>query len=284
MGVGFNNGFLIPQNGEFAMLQMTSLNHQVLQTTFSKGLDYQWNSMQELENLSNEHISNLRKNRSEVAKTQPPWIRAQETIDRFIRTDEIEYMDDPNFPESKKITLVRKLHHLNIALRSYHRFLKILKPHILEVEKKYNRPARVLELASGSGEFALALASLAEKKKLPVEITGSDIVESYVHEGNAKAEKKGIPAKFVHLNAFDMSTVKDNEYDIVFTAQSIHHFTPGQLAMMIAQSQRITTSTFIGVDGYRGFLLLGVMPGVMTTLSLGLLHDGIVSARKAGEI
>ncbi|MGK5092497.1 class I SAM-dependent methyltransferase [Deltaproteobacteria bacterium TL4] len=261
------------------MLQMKALNQKVLKKLEQDLLRTEWDSMASLELLADRCIDQLRENRKKIAKNQGGLTRIRELLDRTIRTDDLEYLDDPDFPESKKVHMVRGLHYMNVMLFSYHHFLRILKPYIVQVEQQHNRPVRILELASGSGEFTLALASLAQKKGLPVEMTGSDIVEGHVLEGRKSAKKRRIPAQFIQLNAFEMSTIQDEAYDMVFIAQSIHHFSPGQLAMMMAQSQRICKTAFIGVDGYRSLFLLGFVPGMGHFYTIGV-HDAWVTARK----
>ena len=59
------------------------------------------------------------------------------------------------------------------------------------------------------------------------------------------------------------------------------HFTPGQLAVMIAQSAQHTTTAFIGIDGYRSIVLACGVP-LMASLQgiASFTLDGLTSARK----
>jgi hypothetical protein len=150
-----------------------------------------------------------------------------------------------------------------------------------ETAARHGRPARLPELASGSGEPTSALARLARRKRLPVEITGSDYIPKYIDAGNALAKKKGLSVSFRHINAFDMADVLDGAFDIVFISQSIHHFTAGQLAMMAAQARRAATTAFVGFDGYRGPMLLAALP-LFRALPLrpSFAHDGWIMARR----
>jgi len=60
----------------------------------------------------------------------------------------------------KKIDMVAALNQLNVCLFSYHRFLRLLTPIIENIVEREGRPARILELACGSGEFTLSLAAM----------------------------------------------------------------------------------------------------------------------------
>lgn len=73
----------------------------------------------------------------------------------------------------------------------------------------------------------------------------------------------------------------EGSYDLVFTVQSMHHFSPGQLAMMVAQSRKVATTAFVGIDGKRGLWNLVAVP----VLSAGSLvwpyvADGVTSTRR----
>ena len=71
------------------------------------------------------------------------------------------------------------------------------------------------------------------------------------------------------------------EFDIVVMAQSLHHFTPGQLAVVIAQSGRHATTAFVGIDGYRSVLLAGGVPLIASLQGIvSFTLDGLTSARK----
>lgn len=241
--------------------------------------------MADLESAANDAVARLRARREAIAG---PVGRLRHRLDAAIYTETAEYMDRDDFPDSEKVRLVRQLHHLNQAMLSYTRFLRVLRPHVTRLQAAHRRPARLLELASGAGEFSMQLARRAEEAGLPVEVTGSDIQRAYVERNNEVATERGLPVRFRYLNAFDLSDVMPNEFDLLFVTQSVHHFTPGQLAMMIAQGRRAGADTFVAVDGRRTLLLLGFIPVFQTALSLAtqghvdgaFVHDGWISARR----
>jgi len=264
------------------MLQLASINRAALeQLGRDPGFPPRWQTMGELERSVNDWVGRLRREREQTARARGGLTRLAEWFDRKVRTDRTEHLDDPDFPAEIKLKMVRALHNFNRLFRSYPAFLRILEPLLHKISRRQKRPVRLLELACGSGEFTLALAKLVARRGLPVEITGSDYIPAYVDSGNRMARERGVPAKFRLVNAFDMQTVEPGAYDVMFIAQSLHHFSPGQLAMMIAQSCGRATSAFVGVDGYRSIPLLLVVPGpAVLTLRRAYVHDALVTARR----
>lgn len=234
-----------------------------------------------LEERVNAVIARLRSERKNQGAKRGLATQLAVTLDEWLRTDEPEFLDRSDYNDEDKVKIVAKLNRFNRVVQAYWRFLLILKPYIEHLHKTGHQKIRILELASGSGEFTLALAERAQKQKLPVEIFGSDYIEAHVQEGNRKAREKGIAAEFRNINAFDMHNVRTGEFDIIFIAQTMHHFTPGQLAKMVAQASEKASYAFIGIDGRRGLDLFGLLPGMwMLNPHFGFMHDSVISMRK----
>jgi len=269
------------------MLQLTHLNARVLERLRASGelqvpaADPRSDGI-DLERAVDTAIARLRAERVGAARGLTHLGAA---LDRRLFTERVEHMDRDDCPPEEKVRLVRALHRMNQVFLSYWRFLRLLRPFIDDVQRREGRALRVLELASGSGEFTLALARAADRRALPVEITGSDIQPAYVARANAEAAARGVPARFIELNAFAMDTVPPGRFDLVFIAQSTHHFQPGQLARMVRHAHRISHVGFMSVDGQRSLSLLALLFGVggATSALLGstrFLHDAVVTARR----
>ncbi len=128
---------------------------------------------------------------------------------------------------------------------------------------------------------AIALAEEVQRKNLAVSVTGSDIVPIFIEEGNRLAAEKKLPLSFRQLNAYDLSEFSAGSFDLMVLSQSLHHFTPGQLAVMIAQSAKYTKTAFVGIDGYRSILLAGGVPLMASMQGIASFAlDGFTSARK----
>jgi SAM-dependent methyltransferase len=234
-------------------------------------------SMAELAQEVERAIARLREQRLRSDGLLAHW---SARLDGWIRTDEREHLDDPDFPATTKLAMVQTLHRFNQLFLSYHRFCRYLRPRIEAVHAATRRPARLLELACGAGELSLALASYAARTRVPLEVTGSDYIPGYIDAARAAAAHRGSPARFRVLNAFDLQLPPDS-YDLVVIAQSLHHFTPGQLALMIAQARGSVSTAFVGIDGRRSLGNLLLVPGTaLLSLRRAYLHDALITARR----
>ena len=261
------------------MLQLVELNRRARAALSHESFGYQ--SMDELDALADAAIRRLREQRARLASSSIE--RALSRLERRIDTTTLEYLDRPEHPATSKLRQVRWLHAQNVLLGSYRRYLRLLGPSIaMAIEARAGAPARLLELACGSGELTSALARLARDQEIAVEITGSDIVEAYVHDASVRARRANVPARFRRLNAFELSReLGPGEIDVAFMVQSLHHFTPGQLARMIAQVGAAGARRFVGMDGRRSLFMLGALP-TLCALSLDpyFTHDAWISMRR----
>ncbi|MBX7191350.1 MAG: methyltransferase domain-containing protein [Sandaracinaceae bacterium] len=234
-----------------------------------------------LEAAVDAHIAALRHARVGEAAKRGVLARLHAELDRAIRTDRPEHLDERDFPAEEKLRIVGALHGMNLALGSYWRMTRVLRPLVEDVARRLGRPARLLELASGSGELALALGREIRRAGLPVEVTGSDYVAEYVEAGRAKARARGLPVCFEVVDAFDMQRLEAGRFDLVFIAQSVHHFGAGQLARMVSESRRVATTAFVAIDGRRSLKLLAFLP-LSATLGMrrSFVHDAMLSGRK----
>ena len=202
-------------------------------------------------------------------------------LDDHLRTDEPEYLDRPDIPDARKQDIMARLHRFNRLVFAYRRFMKALQPLIRQVHNEQRRPVRMLELASGAGGFTLELVRQADKQGLPVHITGSDYVPAHVESANKKARETGVSTDFRVINAFDMKDIEHGEFDIIFIIQTMHHFSAGQLAMMMRQASEVAGRAFVGIDGYRSLQLFALMPFFAAINPYpDFLHDSLISLRR----
>jgi len=264
------------------MLQMTSAA-LAAQTVLASAHAFPpaWTRTEELQRATDAWLQRWLEERSRIVQANGPLARLADAVDRMARTDRPEHTDNPAVSPERKLKIVRSLHRTNRLQGVYRHYIRILTPLIRDIAAARGRPVRLLELASGHGEMAMNLAGLARRKNLPVQVTGSDYVEDLVRDAAARARARGCDARFRTLNAFDMGTLEPGAYDIVLVTGTMHHFSPGQLAVMMAQSRLAGCSAFVGLDGHRSLALLLWLPAFhLLTLLPDHIHDAWMTARK----
>ncbi|MGC8774704.1 MAG: class I SAM-dependent methyltransferase [Chlorobaculum sp.] len=263
------------------MLQLETAGYKTLDQLRSRGeFPPRWSKIEELERLTDSFMERFRQERFKVSKELGPGFVFSELIEQMVRTSEREHMDDETKPDGERLESVRALDRMNRMTLAYEHQCDLLMPLIGELGRT-GKPVSILELAAGSGGLTFALAERALKAGIEVRITASDIVQAMIDEGNRQAAERNLPVSFRRLNAFDFEGIEPGSVDLVLISQSLHHFTPGQLALMIAQAKRHGASAFVGLDGFRSLLLIGGVPLVASLQGIGeFTLDGLTSARK----
>ncbi len=264
------------------MLQLHHESSQALENLRATGeFPPAWRTMAELEAQTNKALKRFLEERYNVSQKLGGISLMIELLDRIVRTEDQESLDGDTLSESEKLEVVQALDRQNHLLQLYPRYATMLLGMLEDVATREHRPLRILELASGSGGLAIAIAEEAQRKKLDVSVTGSDVVQKYVDEGNRQAAEKKLPLNFQLLNAFELIEFPEGAFDITIMAHSLHHFTPGQLAVIIAQAAKHTKTAFIGIDGHRSIMMAGGIPLVALLQAIpAFIADGFTSARK----
>jgi hypothetical protein len=263
------------------MLQLNTAGYTALGNLRSRGeFPPKWSGIDELESVTDRCIERFRQERYKVSSELGPGFLIPELIERAIRTGEREHMDDDSADGRDRLAWVRALDRMNHMTFAYAHQCDLLIPIITGLART-GKPVGILELAAGSGGLAFALCERAREAGIEVRVTASDIVPEMVSEGNRLAGERNLPVSFRRLNAFDFDGVEPDSVDLVVISQSLHHFTSGQLALMIVRAERHGASAFVGIDGYRSLLLFGGVPLVAALQGIAAFtHDGLISARK----
>lgn len=261
------------------MLQLRRLNERALESLTNDAPPAPWSTLSELSSEAERCIHELRRRRAALART--PWERLCSQLDARVRTTQRESLDDPAHAERAKLRQVRLLHWQNLALRSYQRYQRALAPSIAEAaERRAGAPVRVLEIASGSGHLASFIADHRASGPA-VRVTGSDVQSAYVDAANARARRRGSSAQFRVLDAFALDESVVGAVDVVFFAQSAHHFAPASIARIIAQTQRAGASHLVIIDGHRSArALVGLTLFASLSLDRHFTQDALISTRR----
>ena len=192
-------------------------------------------------------------------------------------TEAGEYLDDPLLDRKVRVRILSDLDEMNELLGSYASFFSRLEPFLAS-----DRRTRLLDLAAGHGGFALFAADLAQKAGHGVTITASDIKPEYLELGRERARQSGVEVNFAQQNALDLSNLAPGAFDVITCTQSLHHFKPGQIALMFTEASRIATRGVMFIDGARSARNAAAFVGIGLLLfrNPAFAHDALVSFRR----
>ncbi len=212
------------------------------------------------------------------ARARTSWRAPLARLDRLWRdTSTVELIDRPDFPEEKRVRLMAHLDEMNVTLGAYASFLDVLRPFF-----RPDRPTRILDLAAGHGGFLLEVARLARDEGLQLELVASDIAPEYLELGRLNARKRGLAVDFVVQDALDTTNLAQGSFDLVVCTQSLHHFPPGLVAVLVHEALRIASGAVVLIDGARSKVNAALVPtlGIVRYRDLPFAHDSWVSLRK----
>ena len=127
-------------------------------------------------------------------------------------------MDEPSLPAAEHHAALEGLARINRISRS----ARILWPSIRRLAvKNSGRPLRVLDVASGAGDVAVALAKRAERAGLLLHIVGVDISPIAVEHARRRATAAGASADFQVYDA--LATPLCQRFDVVMSSLFLHH-------------------------------------------------------------
>ena len=232
----------------------------------------------ELDRLAEHAFASMRSRVGHLAQRANWLVSCSATLDAWwCDAREPEYLDDPALDANKRVGIVSRLDGLNAMLGSYPLFFEYLVPLLGS-----DRHTRVLDLAAGHGGFALAAAALAERRGRTLELVATDIKREYLELGARRARSAGLDVHFMVQDALDLSNLQTGEYDVVTCTQSLHHFRPGQVAVMFAEAARVARRGVLFIDGARSALhAVGVVGlGLLAYRDSAFAHDALISFRR----
>jgi SAM-dependent methyltransferase len=139
-------------------------------------------------------------------------------------------MDQPGLDSAAHASALHGLGRINRVSRS----AAILWPSLAElIGGKRGGPIRVLDLASGGGDVAIALARRAARAGLDLRIDGCDISPVAVEFAGRRAEDAKVPVRFFRLNVLEESIPDD--YDAVMCSLFLHHLGDDEAVLLLAK-------------------------------------------------
>ena len=188
-----------------------------------------------------------------------------------------ELSDDPAMAMDARLAILDTLHRFNIATQSYTRWGDHLLPWLSP--KADNAPVSIVDLAAGTGGFAVALKQRFGNR---AQVTATDLVDDFLQLGAAQAKRTGTDVAFAHQDVLDLRPLRGQGIDVVTCTQSLHHFTPGQLGRMIGEALASAHRGLCFIDGERGALVCALVTLSMTAYGRDypVVHDTFVSMRR----
>lgn len=130
-----------------------------------------------------------------------------------------ELMDDPALEPGRHARALRALGTVNLLSGTAARIWR----EVRALPRPAGRALRVLDLACGGGDVAVALALRGARERIPVEVHGCDRSPFAVEHARASAEERGAPARFFELDVLEGPL--PGGYDLMVSSLFLHHLT-----------------------------------------------------------
>lgn len=152
-----------------------------------------------------------------------------------------ERMDDPSIDPQDHALALKGLARINRWTGS----ADILWPTIRDEARAVNRPLKILDIATGSGDIPIAFARKARKHGISIEVSGCDISETAIATSTTNAQLAGIPATFFQHDVIHRPLPAG--YDVITTSLFLHHLKENEVihvlqAMSVAANRIVIVS------------------------------------------
>jgi ubiquinone/menaquinone biosynthesis C-methylase UbiE len=192
-----------------------------------------------------------------------------------LRSDAKEYLDSPGSHAGELSRNLRDIRRLNawfggtrLAVTEFERALR------------GKRSARVLDVATGSGDIPLALSTWGKSHGVDLEIVGADLSPEVISEA-----RRHVVASSIRLARADARCLpwRDETFDLVCSCLALHHFDPGEAVQVLREMWRVTSGAILVMDLTRTYLgYVGTWMATHTVAANVLTrHDGPLSVLRA---
>lgn len=190
-----------------------------------------------------------------------------------------ELMDRRDAPVGELRRSLRDLRVVNRWLGGSRTLLRLIEPMVRAVG---DRPVRILDVATGSGDIPVALVRWAGRSGERLEITAVDLHPVTL----AAARVYTAPHPCIRVVAGDALRLPfgDGAFHIATCCTALHHFPEDEAVRVLRELRRVATDGIVVVDLHRsrsallGVRLLGATVWRRHPITR---HDGVVSVRGA---
>ncbi|WP_165245447.1 methyltransferase domain-containing protein [Paludisphaera soli] len=144
-----------------------------------------------------------------------------------------ELMDQPGLDPAehrRALDALRRVNLFSVGARAV--WPRIRAFHQGRLREDPSRPTRLLDVASGGGDFPVRLARLARREGLDLEIAGCDVSEFAVGHASEHARRSGVDVRFFRADV--LADPFPEGYDVVTCSLFLHHLDEPEAVALLA--------------------------------------------------
>ena len=149
-------------------------------------------------------------------------------LDTTTRRLEPELMDAPSLPREPHRRALRGLARINTVSCSAALIWSGLR---IRIDNRPERPSRVLDVACGGGDVAVALQRLARRAGVSLRVDGCDVSATAVSLATRYAERRSLEATFFRLDA--IAAALPDGYDAMISNLFLHHLSSADAVLLL---------------------------------------------------
>jgi 2-polyprenyl-3-methyl-5-hydroxy-6-metoxy-1,4-benzoquinol methylase len=192
-------------------------------------------------------------------------------------TSALELMDDPDCDlKALRATYA----HFALVNRLVSGWRRVYERTIAPLARSSTAPLRVLDIGSGAGDVARALAAWSRRDGHPLDVTA---IDPDARAFDYASSLPGVPGV-----VFERATSRDlveagRTFDVVVSNHLLHHLDSDALGSLLDDSRRLATTLVVHNDIARGLAAFGAYAALTTGTFRGsfIHHDGLLSIRRS---
>lgn len=198
-----------------------------------------------------------------------------------VRVDEL--MDQPGIEESRHLAALAGLRRLNQVSQISSLLFAQIKHRIARHRMVYrnDRPLRVLDVASGSGDLPIDWLLRAKRRNLSLQVTALDRSDVALEAASKAAHEAGVELGTVQRDCLQSGLPVG--FDVVTCSLFMHHLDPPDVSNLVHEMWRAASQSIVICDLERSRANLALVAASSRLLSRSDIvhHDAAASVRAA---